>query len=134
MYSCADKGLVKFKMNSYQEGKLLYSMEIPEGYTFNKYSDDHGYKEYHYTYENGNTIFITDDAKSGSSFIKFETIDYGNLIRSKILFNDTTNVSGMFEGKLWKQVKESSIVYGYFNVDSTQKEMFDQALETLERK
>lgn len=126
--SCATQNMVKFELHGYDTASV-FRIDAPEGFKVSKYSDDHGYREYHYKYDDGSILYITDNLKTGSDFNKYKSEKYGSQIYIKITVSDSIDIGGVHEDRYWREIKNKYVVYGYMNVPPGRKEQFDNIVE-----
>jgi|GEM_PF-6053144 len=128
LISCLSKSVNEFELNV-KDNTSTVRIGAPEGFDISKYTDDNGYREHHYQYEDGSILYITDDIDSGSDFNEYKAKEYGENIYLRIAISDSIDIGGKHEGKYWREIKKEGIVYGYLNVPSDRKSLFDDVLE-----
>ena len=129
------KGLGQYRLKLIHSGfrqKAIYVLTIPEKFKLKSGKDYHGPKEVHALLKDSSVIYLTDDLKTGSSH-EIDKIDkYGYAYSlNHYLFNDTATLSGVRNGKYWKEHKYYSVIVGYYNVDFFKKQFYDTIINEI---
>jgi hypothetical protein len=130
--------LLNFENCLLNEKKYEYiEIEIPKGSKKTK-EENHGFCEYRFEYQNKSTIYISTDIYSGSR-LNYENlysigIDTYAISRSETLM-DTIKNSGTNKNKLyWLEFVLGDVVVGFVDVPEEQKEEFEKAILSLNKK
>ncbi len=126
--SCSSR-VVLFKANA--NGKSIkYRPCIPKGYNTvtNIYENE---RITTFVYSDSSIIYFSNNT-APSSFYLTAYLKYGKDLNIKFCASDTIIINGMNDkGKYWEDRKIKHIVYGYRNVQSDYKEMFDKILGSI---
>ena len=131
--SCNTTKTVSFKTHNNNRQVLIYSLQLPKGYTLTKLSFENE-NAVTYTYPDSSRIFFSDNL-SPSAFYKDAYSKYGKDINLVFLSKDTITISGQDDlGRHWKTSKQYDVVYGYVQVPSDKQSQFDNILSSFKEK
>ena len=112
-------------------------LNLPKGF-IKKKVENHGFCEYRFEYQNKSTIYVSTDIYSGSRLNSDNLNSIGvntYAISRSIILVDTIKNSGKDRNNLyWLEYVLGDVVIGYVNVPEEQKEQFEKAIASLDRK
>jgi len=107
-----------------------HQLKIPAGFILTKKSYENE-NAFTYEYPDKSRIFFSDNIHP-SSFYPDAYQKYGNNLNLLFITNDTVTISGVdSSGRYWQTRKMKNIVYGYMQVLSERKQLFDSILNRL---
>lgn len=104
-------------------------MRIPDERKFIRITAGGEGEEYRYLYKDSSIIYIT--SIQGAGTINEAEIIQDPTLYNKRFFSDTLTIQGMSNnGNFWREVKCFNVFYGYSNVPSIKKALFDSVINS----
>lgn len=133
-YSCQSSNKLRtIHFDSYAGKNVLNAkLKIPVWSSIKKISADaENGKENQYLYADSSVFYITN--KQGTP--NYSVIRGQDDAYSKQFISDSLSLTGIDEkGNYWREIKYLNLFYGYKNVPSNKKQVFDKVLSTLKIK
>lgn len=117
----------------YNEGPTEYfiQMDIPGKFNLIKIGTGGEGKEYQYWYTDSSMIYISD--ADGISTVNDSIVRIKKNRNYTQNRNDSIFVTGLAaNGKYWLEREFKGLRYGYFNVSSNKKQLYDNAVKSLD--
>lgn len=114
--------------NGTQKQRII--MNIPKGSKIIKITAGGEGEEHRYWYKDSSVIYLS--SLTGSGTLNELLLNRQQDNYNKRFMSDTASFAGIDEkGNYWKEVKNGSLRYGYLNVPTDKKAIFDDAITSL---
>lgn len=131
LISCSTTKTVSYKVTDNKGKTFIYQAKIPKGFKTKVTNYEHGwYKDF--IYPDSSMFFFSNNILGGFPFPPDAYINYGKDLNLKFISVDTITLNGILNsGSLWKIQKATNVMYGYIQVPSDKKEIFDKILDSI---